>query len=404
MSSAAAETLGIYLHVPFCKHACPYCDFYKLELRDRPARARLDFPEQLRREWELHAAHSSTLGGRRLDTIYFGGGTPSTLVPETVGSLVAELRRGHPPSDIEPEITLEANPENLTAERSRKWRAAGINRLSIGVQSFDDAELRLLERLHQPAAIGEAVRNARAAGFANLSLDLMFALPGQTLERWLGNLRAAVALAPEHLSFYGLTYHEGTPFERWRAERKLAEVDEDLQAEMYLRGAEVLEAEGFEHYEISNFARPGFRSRHNQRYWSRGDVIGLGPGAHSNLGAERWANPEDLEGWATTVAAGRLPRQPVEVLDHAGAAAERLFTALRRREGLHRSEDSHLYEACLAWHAAAAAEGAGWMRVGDGRVAMTRAGWLVSDGIVEGVLRCFQATANQEARRPDRGR
>lgn len=372
--------------MPFCKHACPYCDFYKMELRDRPARTRLDFPAQVAAEATLLLAAHPELAGRPLETIYFGGGTPSTLVPSAVATLIAELSA--PFQRVEDcEVTLEANPENLVPARARAWAAAGINRLSIGVQSFHRDDLVRLERLHEPATIPRAVANARAAGIANLSLDLMFALPGQTLAAWLDNLQRAVDLAPQHLSFYGLTYHEGTPFESARSRGQLSEADEDLQAEMYLAGAELLERAGFEHYEISNFALPGYRSRHNQRYWTRADVLGLGPGAHSNLAALRWANPDDLDGWAAAIAAGRMPRADVENPSPALLRAERVYTALRRREGMPRADDQILHAAATEWLQNAGATGRRWLRVEKDHVALTREGWLLADRLVEELTR-----------------
>ena len=384
--AGARESLGIYGHVPFCKHACPYCDFYKMELRERPARARLDFPGQLRREVDLLLGVYPEMAERPLETVYFGGGTPSTLVPEAVGELLAHWK-GLFVECGGREFTLEANPENLTENRARQWHAAGFTRLSIGAQSFHPEELGLLERLHGPETIEEAVRRSRRAGFGNVSLDLMFALPGQTMERWMENLRRAVALEPDHVSFYGLTWHEGTPFEAWKREGRLAELGDELQAEMYLRGADFLEGEGFEHYEISNFARPGFRSRHNARYWTGRDVLGVGPGAHSRMGPERWRNPEDLEGWAAALAAGRVPREPAERPGPEEAAWERLFTGLRRTEGLGRGEAPELVEACRRWHGANLPESAAWMEAGPEGVRLTREGGLLSDAILEGLLR-----------------
>lgn len=376
--------IGIYLHVPFCKHACPYCDFYKVELRDFPARSRLDFPLRCDAELELLLREEPSLAGRPLETIYFGGGTPSTLSPEGTAPLIEAIRARFP-SESPPEITLEANPENLTPARCRKWREAGINRLSIGVQSFQARDLSTLERLHEPALIPRVVANAREAGIDNLSLDLMFALPDQTFGEWLKNLEAAVALSPEHLSFYGLTWHERTRFLEMLEAGELRETDEDLQAEMYLRGAALLEEAGYEHYEISNFARPGFRSRHNQRYWRRDDVIALGPGGHSNLGAKRWSNPEDLEHWGDCIDMGRLARIEAEELSEPAAEGERLFTLLRTREGLLRSEDPALHARCGEW-LAANPEGEGLLLLDVDRATLSREGWLVSNAIIAALV------------------
>jgi oxygen-independent coproporphyrinogen-3 oxidase len=374
----------LYIHVPFCRHACPYCDFYKTELRDHPARTRLDFTGEIFRELELLAGVEPCLYNDPLATIYFGGGTPSTLSPPGVAELIRQIRARFPESS--PEITLEANPENLTPRRCEAWREAGITRLSMGVQSFADRELVLLERLHGPRTIDDAVVAARAAGFRNISLDLMFALPGQTLAGWMENLNRALSLEPDHLSFYGLTWHEGTPFAHQLAAGTLDELPEDLQAEMYRQGAALLEAHGFEHYEISNFARPGFRSGHNQRYWERRDVVGLGPGAHSSLGARRWRNPDDLEGWRAAVHAGRTARVDVENLAPVAATGELLFTLLRRVEGVSSVDHPRLYASLIRWLAAQPASASQWVRCTPERFSLTTEGWLVSDAIIESAL------------------
>ncbi len=385
------QDLGLYLHVPFCKHACPYCDFYKIELRDRPARDRLDFPERLARELELLLVAHPDIASRPISTIYFGGGTPSTLEPGAVARLLHRIDTLLPAPASAREVTLEANPENLTPARCQRWADAGINRLSIGVQSFAPGDLALLERLHAPELIPTVVTNARAAGITNLSLDLMFALPGQTTGEWLASLNATLVLDPDHISFYGLTYHERTPFHDALLAGQVEEVDDDTQAEMYLCGAELLAAHGYEHYEISNFARPGVRSRHNQRYWTRADVLGLGPGAHSNLGARRWANPEDLDAWAGATDAGQLARGTVEQLDAEAALSERLFTHLRRREGISAATDSALLAQARTWARANPAY-SDLYTIDDDGFRLNPRGWLLADAIVREILRTRSAT------------
>lgn len=392
-ATALQRDIGVYLHVPFCKHACPYCDFYKFELRDRPARLRLDFPGQLAAELRLLLDRDPALARRPLATIYFGGGTPSTLEPGRVARLVETLRASFPPAPGL-EVTLEANPENLTPGRARQWAAAGINRLSIGVQSFHEDELALLERLHRPAAIHRAVANARDAGMDNLSLDLMFALPGQDMERWAGNLAAATALAPDHISLYGLTWHEGTPFHRALKKGRLLPAEEDLEVEMFLHAAQFLEECGFEHYEVSNFARPGRRSRHNQRYWLGSDVLPLGPGAHGNLGLHRFANPDDIDAWGASLARGETASTPLPDPGPDIALSERLQTRLRRREGVSRAGEPELYSQCLRWYEKLDGEEERERALLDGEAfRLTRRGWLLLDPIVD-------AIASVPARRP----
>lgn len=381
-----ASSVAFYLHVPFCKHACPYCDFYKMELRDRPARERLDFPARLAREHRALLAAHAEMAARPIASIYFGGGTPSVLSPSAVGALIDGIRGAHPASA--PETTLEANPENLTPARCEAWRAAGIDRLSIGVQSFHAKDLALLERLHAPETIARAVANARAAGIANLSLDLMFALPGQSLHGWLENLERALELAPDHLSFYGLTIHERTPFHDLARGGNLTLPDDDAQAAMYLEGCAMLRGAGFEHYEISNFARPGRRSVHNSRYWTGQDVVGIGPGAHSSLGALRWCNPDDLDAWKEAVDAGGLARSTPELLAPETERDELLFRGIRRVEGLVPS-DGDSWKRLAAWLDTAPgiqAAASGWIvREGDA-VRLTEEGWLRSDAILLAVV------------------
>lgn len=390
------QALGLYFHVPFCKHACPYCDFYKMELRDRPARTRLEFPALLAREHALLLAAHPHVAERPPTSIYFGGGTPSVLRPGDVKALINSVRARHPASD--PEVTLEANPENLTPARCEAWADCGIDRLSIGVQSFHARELQLLERLHEADTIARAVQNARAAGIANLSLDLMFALPGQGLAQWLNNLRHALELEPDHLSFYGLTVHEGTPFHSAQRGGLLALPDEDAQAEMYLAGCELLREAGFEHYEISNFARPGRRSIHNQLYWSADDVLGFGPGAHSNLGAMRWRNPEDLDDWEANVQADRLPRTVPEELASDVAVEEELFRRMRRCEGFRRGAPGAAHALFFRWLDSPEGQRAsaqGWIaRRADGSAALTEEGWLRSDALL------LRMTAARESASP----
>lgn len=379
--------LGLYLHVPFCKHACPYCDFYKMELRDRPARTRLDYPQKLGTEYGLLLAEHPELAERPPASIYFGGGTPSVLSPAAVCDLIAAIRVPHPAS--KPEVTLEANPENLTPARCEAWRATGVTRLSIGAQSFQERDLRRLERLHDAETIRRAVANARAAGIDNLSIDLMFGLPQQTLEEWMENLREAVALAPQHLSFYGLTIHEHTPFWEERKAGKLVLPGEEIEAEMYLRGAEYLVAHGFEHYEISNFAQPGWRSVHNQRYWRAEDVVGIGPGAHSCLGVMRWRNNDDLDAWEQAIAAQRLPRTAPERLAAREQIEEEIFRRMRTSEGFARDSPTEADRLFLAWlegDDGQAAREQRWIAEEAGRVRLTAEGWLVSDALLLNIV------------------
>ncbi|MCC5876540.1 MAG: radical SAM family heme chaperone HemW [Candidatus Sumerlaeia bacterium] len=381
------KTIGLYIHVPFCRHACPYCDFYKFELRDRPASLRLGFLETVAAELRLLLARHPHLRERKLATVYFGGGTPSTLHPGRFRRFLDQVFSEFPHREDSLEVTLEANPENLTAARCRQWQDAGVNRLSIGVQSFHAGDLELLERLHAPETIHRAVENARGAGISNYSIDLMFALPGQTMEAWMDNLRQAVGLVPRHISLYGLTWHEGTPFHRHLAGGRLATAPEDLEADMFLGASEFLRDHGFEHYEVSNYALPESRSVHNQRYWTGADVLPLGPGAHGNLGNNRWANPDDIDAWNGAIGRGVLPGAPLDDPPADVLLAERIYTRLRRSDGISRMSDPDLHGACVRWLETLDGEERQRWVVADGeRLQLTPEGWLLLDPIVDKIM------------------
>ncbi len=320
---------GLYLHIPFCLARCGYCDFNTYQHDPGLARA---YVASLCAEIAAWGVRPE-LQGRRSATAFLGGGTPSLLDPEEVAGILETARAafGLAPGA---EVTLEANPGTVGEAKLRGYRDAGVNRLSLGVQAFQDHVLRLAGRDHGAREARRAVADARAAGFSNLSLDLIFALPGQTQPEWAASLDEAVALDPEHISAYGLTYEEGTPFHRDRRAGRLMPVDEETETAMFEQGIARLTAAGYEHYEISNFARPGFRSAHNQIYWRCGDYLGLGAGAHSCLGGRRFFNrrlPQDymaavrLRGTAEVGAEELTPRQRL---------GEALVLGLRLREGV----------------------------------------------------------------------
>ncbi len=337
------DPLSLYLHIPFCDHRCAYCDFN--------AYAGLDglMPRYVEALTAEIAAWAGALGPRPLATVFFGGGTPSLLPLPLLERVVRAVCTAFP---VQPdaEWSLEANPGTVDAASLRRLRALGINRLSIGVQSFDDAELRRLDRIHDAAAAGAAYRAARAAGFTNVNLDLMFGLAGQDLASWERTLRRALALAPEHLSLYALTVEEGTPLAHQVARGQAPEPDPDLQAAMYERAQALLAAAGYEQYEISNWARPGFACRHNLVYWRDGEWLGVGAGAHSHLAGRRFAvvrSPAayvrrvlaaDSSRTATGACGAPFPRFPwlafVEEPEPATAMADFVALALRLCEGL----------------------------------------------------------------------
>jgi oxygen-independent coproporphyrinogen-3 oxidase len=311
-------TLGVYLHVPFCERVCPYCDFAVVAARPLAQQQEDRYVAALLREL---AARRAVFGERALVSVYLGGGTPALLRPASVARLVAAVRESFvaPAGDLE--VTLEANPSTLERGRLAGFREAGVNRLSLGIQSFDDAVLHRLGRAHRAEAGRAALRAAREAGFANLSLDLIFAAPGQDLAGLEVDLAEALCFAPEHVSCYALTIEPGTPFATAAARGQLALPGEELVAAMMERVAERLEAAGRAQYEISSFARPGFEAVHNARYWQRRPVLGLGVGAFST--------DPPAPGAPFGVRRGNTRA----LADYLGAV-EAAFLALRTRRGL----------------------------------------------------------------------
>ncbi len=374
---------ALYLHIPFCLRKCPYCDFFS---RDDCAALLPGYPELLRR----HLAWAADHGWRGpLDTIYFGGGTPSLLPPPAVGELLAAAARHFGLAD-DAEVTLEANPGTVTLERLSGYRAAGVNRLSLGLQSLAPGPLAVLGRRHDVAQGVQAVQAARRAGFANLSLDLIFALPGQTPAELEAELDRYLELAPAHLSCYGLTAEPGTPLHRQVQDGALALPDGERYADAFLLVHERLTAAGFEHYEIANFARPGRACRHNRTYWERRESLGIGAGAHSFKEAgwgERWAVPADLAGYAAALHGGGEPAERLEGFDRAGAMGETLYLGLRTRSGV----DEAAFRARFGCGVAEAyPQGVRklqpWLALTDGRWRLTVDGWLLYDRLIQEFL------------------
>jgi len=296
------DSVGLYLHVPFCDRRCHFCGFFTRAIRDDRVAA---FVSDLLAEIQLHG-RTETLRGRTLETIYFGGGTPTILSSGQLLSILEACRRNFL-VDPSAEVSIEANPASVEEPFLRSLRKGGCTRLSLGAQSFDDAELKAANTPHTAEQIKRAVRAARRAGFANLNLDLIYGLPGQSLTRWLANLDAAIALAPEHVAFYGLTIEEGTQFHREAERGHLNLPDEDALADMYQEGRNRLRAAGYLQYEVSNFARPGHACRHNLGYWTDREWLGLGPSAHSYLDGARFSTVASLEEYHRLVSAGRPP-------------------------------------------------------------------------------------------------
>ena len=331
--SELLQTVSLYLHIPFCHTRCYYCDFNTyagmLPLREPYVCALLT-------EIALTGAMARHANGkpRRARTIFFGGGTPSLLSVEQITRILDACRAAFC-VDEDAEITLEANPGTLSLEQLRGLRAAGVNRLSMGGQSFDADLLKTLGRIHSPIEIIEAVENAREAGFTSINVDFMFGLPGQTMRHWQETLAGAMTLHPEHLSLYSLIVEEGTPFHAWTQEGRITPGDEDLCADMYEYADELLLKYGYMNYEISNWSQPGHASRHNLTYWQNLPYLGMGAGAYSSFGGRRFSDERDPQKYIRLLKAGQRPEAESEPVGREQEMSETAFLALRTAMGLH---------------------------------------------------------------------
>ena len=386
------KPLGLYIHIPFCKSKCIYCDFYSLpRAEDRMDRYVSALCRQLAEIAQRTTAHT-------VDSVYLGGGTPSYLGEKRLRHILKTVKK-HYHLSRDAEITLEANPDSAGDWRAlRALRRAGMNRLSLGVQSADDGLLRTLGRPHTFAQAEEAAAAARRARIRNLSLDLIYGLPGQDLTGWKDTLERAAALEPEHLSCYGLKVEEGTPL--WDMQEKMDLPDDDAQADMYLWTVERLRALGYEQYEISNFARPGRASRHNMKYWTLCEYAGFGPGAHSDLGDVRYAYLRSLDTYCAGVEAGVSVLESSEHIPSRERDIEYVMLGLRLTQGISRQEFENRYRLPFApiqsvlerfratGHAALAGE----------RWRLTPEGFLVSNQIIGQAL---EALAGEKLRREE---
>jgi oxygen-independent coproporphyrinogen-3 oxidase len=359
----------VYFHVPFCARRCSYCDFAIAVRREVPSAA---YVSAVLREWAEWQGHESWNGAETVETVYFGGGTPSSLEPGAIGSILRQIAADRPMSPTA-EVTLEANPDDVSFDRAAAWAEAGINRVSLGSQSFDSNVLAWMHRTHSTAQIGESVEAVRRAGIAELSLDLIFGLPASLGRSWRDDLDRALALAPDHLSLYGLTVEDHTPLARWTARGEVAPVDEDRYAAEFLEADAILAGAGFEHYEVSNFARPGRRARHNSAYWRRAPFIGLGPSAHSGWGRNRRWNLRDWAAYERAMAAGVSPVAGAERLDETEVELEELYLGLRTREGVPARQLTP--ETISSWLSA------GWAEPSGRRLRLTPEGWLRLDAM-----------------------
>jgi oxygen-independent coproporphyrinogen III oxidase len=357
----------VYVHVPFCARRCSYCDFSIAVRRVVPVDEYLA---------ALDAELRTRFGDEpvsEVDTIYFGGGTPSRLGGEGLARALALVERRFPRAP-HAEITAEANPEDVSSESAAAWRGAGINRLSLGSQSFDERVLAWMHRTHDAGAIGRAVATARSAGIDNLSLDLIFALPDALERDFEGDVARLLELQPAHVSLYGLTVEPATPLGRWVARGAVVEQPEEGYERDFLGAHRLLGDAGFEHYEVSNYGRPGRRARHNSAYWSGVPYVGVGPAAHGFDGEVRRWNLRGYAAWRDAALAGADPIEGSERLTSANRLAEAVYLRLRSDGGL------ELFDADRAVIAPWVA--AGWAQVGDdGRLRCTAPGWLRLDAL-----------------------
>lgn len=360
----------LYLHVPFCPRRCSYCDFSIAVRRVVPVDAYLRALGAELRQAVRGEGGEATVALGPLRTVYAGGGTPSRLGGDGIARMLDLVRDT---ADLAPdaEITIEANPDDVTAEAARAWRAAGVNRLSLGAQSFEPRVLAWMHRTHDREAIARAVAAAREAGIGNLSLDLIFAVPAELERDWERDLAQAVALDPSHLSIYGLTVEQGTPLARWRERGEPAEAPEEGFEREFLAAHVALAAEGFEHYEVSNYARPGQRSRHNAAYWARVPYLGAGPSAHSFDGRDRWWNVDPYVEWSNRVLSGQGAIAGREALTREQEEAERIYLGLRTLNGVEVLDDR--LERAREWVAR------GWAELAGNRLTLTPPGWLRLD-------------------------
>lgn len=375
--------MHLYIHVPFCVRRCSYCDFSIAVRKTIPAR---EYVAAVLSELRSADPGPTARGGAAprgvWETIYFGGGTPSLLPPAAIGELLGALAPGgfdnpglaargyHAPG---PEVTLEANPEDVTDGNARAWASAGINRVSLGAQSFDDRVLQWMHRSHDAARIGEAVRALRAAGIDNISLDLIFGLPGELRRDWGRDLDMARALRTAHLSLYGLTIEPRTPLDRWISRGAVQAPEEGRYVEEYLDAHRRLTADGYQFYEVSNAALPGLHSRHNSAYWSGRPYVGLGPAAHSFDGRVRRWNLSAWEAYRRAIAEGRSPVESEETLTEDQRELERIYLGLRTSEGVPVAALRRLPPSFAA---------KGWVEMRDGRIKCTPEGWLRLDSLV----------------------
>ena len=370
---------GIYIHIPFCETRCHYCNFatggYESETARRYVAAILGEIERAEITPEM----------RQVDSIYFGGGTPTTLSIEQLSSVLNLCREKFDVSS-DAEITSEANPGTISQEFLEGLRATGVNRLSFGVQSFDDGELQMIGRSHSSEEAREAVRRARAAGFANVSIDLIAGLPEQKMATWRRNLAEAFALEPDHLSVYLLELYKDAPLLHRINRGELHAIEDELTVEMYFALKDEAERHGFDHYEISNWGRPGFESRHNLKYWTGAPYWAFGVSAAGYDGARRWSNTRNIHEYLSKIEAGESPVAETETLDADDLQSENLFLRLRLKEGVNLREHQVRFGVNVVERYAddlARLDEAGLIELNDGILKISRAGTVLANEVFE---------------------
>jgi oxygen-independent coproporphyrinogen III oxidase len=332
--SDLTKRIGLYVHIPFCQRKCRYCGFLSIENPDE--KIVLQYLDILQKESQYHIKSATNLGFQYVvDTVFIGGGTPSLLTNDEIDTLMNGLRE-HFIISPDAEITIESNPNSITKKKLIAYKENGINRLSIGVQSFEDSILQQLGRLHDAKMAKDAIQDAHDAGFSNINIDLMFGLPYITLEQWMSTLKTAVSLNPSHLSLYSLQIEEGTPFYSDYKNDRLPIIDIALDRECYHQSISFLKNHQIEQYEISNFSIQGRKCKHNLKYWGLEEFIGLGLGAASYINGKRWSNLSNLENWKREILAGRTPADPTTIIAETkqDAMSVFFFTGLRKAEGI----------------------------------------------------------------------
>ncbi len=384
MKTNKADKAGLYVHIPFCLRKCLYCDFFSKSGSDENLQK--EYVQALIREMEFYGSRQENR--IKADTVFLGGGTPSIMKPALTAAVIEALRKNFD-IDTEAEITIECNPATLTKEKLEEYRKDGINRLSIGAQSFDDDVLKRLGRVHSSQDIIQTMRMARKAGFGNINIDLMFAVPGLDMNKWKASMNKTLEMEPEHLSFYSLEIAEGTPFGEMLRQGILEETPVETDRSMYHWAMETIDRAGYDHYEISNAAAEGRKCRHNMKYWTGGEYLGFGPNASSDFAGKRFTIVRDLQGYINGMKTGGEVLQEIDEIPLRERAGEYLMLRLRTSVGINREEYERKFllpfdpiEAALEkdrsfGHA---------VKGEDGRWRLTPKGYLISNTLISDLL------------------